>query len=397
MTLSGFRVLVSGAGVAGPAVAYWLSHFGAEVTVVESAPALRTSGFAVDFRGPTHLGVLRRMGVLDELRALATGGGAITAVDERDREIFTLPAEFAGGEIEVLRRDLSRVLHDRAADRVEYLFGERITGLTETADGVRADLAGGASRTVDLVVGADGLHSGVRRLTFGPERDFVRHLGHYLASWHVPADPRFDDVSRQYAVPGRMASVGLDGPDRALALVVFAAPPVEADWHDTGWQREMITRELGGMGWHVPQLLESLPAAEELYFDSVSRVTAPRWTSGRVALLGDAAWGVTLGGMGVGTAVVGAYVLAGELATARGDHRVALAAYERRMRPYAGRWQRGANPGQFLAPTTATRLRIRNALFANRMVRKLMITATGKLATDTALPDYPLAACETHA
>lgn len=162
------------------------ARHGAEVTVVEAAPALRTSGFAVDFRGPTHLGVLAAMGVLDELRAVQTHAGAMSRVDEHDREVFRLPAEFAGGELEVRRRDLSRILYEHGADRVGYLFGDRITGLTETADGVRVDLARGASRTVDLVVGADGLHSGVRRLAFGPESAYVTYLGYHLAGWDLP-------------------------------------------------------------------------------------------------------------------------------------------------------------------------------------------------------------------
>jgi 2-polyprenyl-6-methoxyphenol hydroxylase-like FAD-dependent oxidoreductase len=126
-----------------------------------------------------------------------------------------------------------------------------------------------------------------------------------------------------------------------------------------------------------------------MYFDSISRVRAPRWTKGRVALLGDAAWGVTLGGMGVGTAVVGAYVLAGELA--RGDHQAALAAYEQRMRGYAGRWQKGASPGQFLAPSNAALLWLRNAMFSTKAVQKLMVAGTTRLASDVALPDYPAA------
>src|SRR5947209_2662273 len=155
-----------------------------------------------------------------------------------------------------------------------------------------------------------------------------------------------------------MASVGADlrNPDRAGAFMVFSGPRTDyAEWRNVERQKELITQAFTGLGWHVPHLLASLPGAEELYFDSISRVRLPRWTAGRVALLGDAAWGVTLGGMGVGTGIVGAYVLAGELAAARGDHRIAFPAYEKRMRGYAGKWQRGANPGQVLAPPSATR------------------------------------------
>lgn len=391
LPLRGVRVLVSGAGVAGPAAAYWLSRYGADTAVVETAPALRTSGFAVDFRGPTHLGVLSKMGVLDELRQVQTRGGAMRCVDEHGREIFQLPAEFAGGDIEVHRRDLSRVLYERGAERVEYLFGDRITGLSESAEGVHVDFAHAGSRTVDLVIGADGLHSGVRRLVFGEESRFVRHLGYHLAGWDLPNDLGLDTVPRQYNVPGRMASVAAHhrDPDRAGAFLVFASPRLDYDGNDVERQKELVAAAFRGLRWHVPRLLETLRDAPELYFDSISRVSVPQWSAGRVALLGDAAWGVTLGGMGVGTGIVGAYVLAGELAAAAGNSRAAFAAYERRMRTYAARWQRGASPGKFLAPRTSGGLWLRNRLLGTGLVRRLLVNSTKTLASDHGLPDYP--------
>jgi 2-polyprenyl-6-methoxyphenol hydroxylase-like FAD-dependent oxidoreductase len=389
--LHGIRVLVSGAGIAGPALAYWLSEYGAEVTVVEIAPALRKSGFAVDFRGPTHLGVLEKMGVLDELRRIQTHGGAMSTVAEDGREIFRLPEAFAGGDVEVLRRDLSRVIYERGADRAEYLFGDSITGLRQTSAGVHVDFGQAASRTFDLVVGADGLHSAVRGLAFGAESGYVRHLGYYLAGWDLPNDLHAGPTPQQYNVPGRMASVRADqrDPGRALALLIFAAPRLDFGWRDLEQQKTIVTDAFDGMRWHVPHLLGTLRDASELYFDAICRVRVPRWSAGRVALLGDAAFGVTLGGMGAGTSVVGAYVLAGELAASDGDHVAGFAAYEQRMRPFAARWQRGANPGQFLAPSTATRLRLRNAMFRSRLVQRLLIASTKSMATDPGLPDYP--------
>jgi 2-polyprenyl-6-methoxyphenol hydroxylase-like FAD-dependent oxidoreductase len=388
--LRGTSILISGAGVAGPALAYWLGRYGADTTVVEVAPTLRASGFAVDFRGPTHLEVLRKMGVLDELRDIQTHGGAMSCVDEHSREIFRLPAEFAGGDIEVYRRDLSRVLYEHSAGRAEYLFGDAITNLIQTDDGVHVDFARSASRTVDLVVGADGLHSAVRRLAFGAESRFVRHLGFYLAGWELANDLQAGATPQQYNVPGRMASIRADlrHPDRAIAFVVFASPLLDYDWQDVEQHKQLISDTFTGLRWHVPHLLDTLHETQDVYFDSISRVTVPRWSTGRLALLGDAAWGVTLGGMGVGTGIVGAYILAGELAAAGGDHRAALVAYETRMRGYAARWQRGANPGQFLAPPTATRLRMRNTMFRTRLIQRLLVSSTRSLATDAGLPDY---------
>lgn len=389
--LRGLSVLISGAGVAGPALACWLSRYGAGTTVVEAAPRLRTSGFAVDFRGPTHLGVLEKMDVLGELRDIQTHGSAMSCVDASSREIFRLPAEFTGGDIEVHRRDLSRVLYEHSADRAAYLFGDVITSLTQTSDGVRAEFARSAPRTADLVIGADGLHSGVRRLAFGEETRFVRHLGYYLAGWDLPNELHAGAIAQQYNVPGRMASIRADQRDahRATAFVVFASPLLDYDWQDTEQHKRLVRDAFAGLRWHVPYLLDTLRDAQDVYFDSISRVRVPRTTAGRVALLGDAAWGVTLGGMGVGTGVVGAYVLAGELAAARGDHQTAFAAYENRMRGYASRWQRHASPGQFLAPPTATRLRVRNAMFRSGLIQRLLVGSTRSLATDLRLPDYP--------
>lgn len=389
--LHGLRVLVSGAGVAGPAVAYWLAHYGAYTSVVEVAPALRTSGFRVDFRGPTHLDVLRRMGILDELRAVQTHSGAMSFVDERGAPIFDLPIEFAGGDIEVHRRDLSRILYEHTADRVEYVFGDRITALSETSAGVRVQFAAGPARTVDLVIGADGIHSGVRGLAFGAERRYVRHLGYYLAQWNIPSNCDVATVPQHYNVPGRMASLGADmrDPSQASAMVAFASPQLEVDWRDPDEQKKIVRAAFDDVGWQVPRLLDGLADAPDMYFDTISKVRMRHWHRGRVALLGDAGYGVTIGGMGVGTGVVGAYVLAGELALAGGDHDVAFPAYQRRLRKYVNRWQRGANPGQFLAPSTAARLWLRNATLRTRTMRRLLVSSGSMMATSLQLPTYP--------
>ncbi|WP_225826484.1 FAD-dependent monooxygenase [Streptomyces naphthomycinicus] len=386
------NVLISGASIAGPALAYWLGHYGFDPTVVELAPAPRRGGHAVDFRGPAHLTVLDRMGVLPELRRIQTGGSPMRFVDEGGRTLLRLPAEFAGGEMEVLREDLARVLYERSLPRTEYVFGDSVARLTETSAGVRVDFHGGASRDFDLVIGADGLHSRVRRLAFGPEEDYVSHLGHYAATWQLPNDLGLGKGSVGFNVPGRLASVGADhrDPARAGAFFVFAAPRLSYDRHDPQAQKDLIDGAFSGLGWEVPRLLDSLRQAPDLYFDSISRADVDTWSRGRVCLVGDAACGATIGGMGTGTAVVAAYVLAGELARARGDHRAAFLRYESRLRKYAEGCQAGGGrTGKFLAPGTAAGIRLRNTLLSRPLFLNAMLKMGERVSSTVTLPDYP--------
>ncbi|WP_314175167.1 FAD-dependent monooxygenase [Streptomyces winkii] len=385
-------VLISGASIAGPALAYWLRQYGYEPTVVELAPALRGGGQAVDFRGETHFTVLERMGVLPELRKLRTGGSRIRFVDEDGRTRLDLPADFTGGELEVLRGDLARVLYEHSLPGTEYVFGDSVTGLTETATGVRADFRHGAPREFGLVIGADGLHSQVRRLAFGPEESYVSHLGYYAAIWQFPAD-ELGPVRgpAAYNEPGLVAAVGPDArdPELAAAMLLFASPRLEYDRHDAEQHKQILNEAFSGAGWEVPRLLRTLRGTRELYFDSISRADVPTWSKGRIALAGDAACGATVGGGGTGCAVVGAYVLAGELARAQGDFGAAFAAYESRLRPYARVCQQGGDRvGKFFAPRTRAGLRFRNALFSNRLFVKAMIGMGKKVSSTVELPDY---------
>ncbi|MFF5973925.1 FAD-dependent monooxygenase [Streptomyces sp. NPDC012769] len=387
------KVLISGASIAGPALAYWLGRRGFEVTVVELAPELRKGGQAVDFRGDTHLTVLERMGVLDDLRRIQTGGSRMDFVDESGRTRLRLPAEFAGGDIEVLRGDLARVFHEHSLPYAEYRFGASITELRQDADGVQVRFTDGEARTFDLVIGADGLHSHVRRLAFGPEERYVRHLGYYVAGWTLPNDldlglgPEGGSVGVN--VPGRLASVGAvpRDPHRAGAFFAFSSDQLSYDRHDAEQQKAIVTRAFAGIGWHVPRLLESLREADDLYFDSISRADVPSWSHGRVALVGDAACGATIGGMGTGTAVVAAYVLAGELARADGDHATAFARYENLLRAYAEGCQAGGDrTGTFLAPGRVG-LRLRDWILSRPRALAWMLEA-GKKVAGVDLPDY---------
>jgi 2-polyprenyl-6-methoxyphenol hydroxylase-like FAD-dependent oxidoreductase len=373
-------VLISGASIAGPALAHWLTRYGFDVTVVEKAPALRPGGQAVDFKGATHRTVLERMGILDDVRAAQTSGEDGTVVDALGRTLAVVPREFAAGEIEIVRGDLAQLLYDRTAGTAAYVFGDSITSLTETPTGVDVTFERAAPRTFDLVVGADGLHSNVRRLAFGPESDHVRHLGYYYAL----ADVDVAGAAQLYGEPGRMAATG---GAKAPAFFVFASDPLAYDRDDVAAQKRLVADAYRGAAWRVPELMAALPAAREFYLDSISRVTMDRWTSGRVALLGDAAYGNTLGGFGTGLAVVGAYVLAGELSRADGDHTVAFARYEESFRRYAQVSQK-VNAGTLLAPKTRLGMRLRNLLFSTSFLFAPLMKLLDRFATDIDLQDY---------
>ncbi|WP_345561511.1 FAD-dependent monooxygenase [Nonomuraea rosea] len=382
------NVLISGASIGGPALAYWLTRHGFKVTVVERSATLRLGGQAVDFKGETHRTVLTRMGILEDVRRLQTGGTDQEIVDANGRRLAVIPGEFTGGDLEIKRGDLSALLYERTSSACEYVFGDSITSLTETRDGVHVTFERSAPRTFDLVVGADGIHSNVRRLAFGPESDFVRFLGHYYALVELDElgelDGDFSAMPRMYNEPGRMAAVG--GP-KAPAFFVFASEQLDYDRYDMRQHKDILARVYAGMGWQVPAVMKAVRDSEDVYLDSLSQVRIDRYSQGRVVLLGDSAYGNTLGGFGSGLAMVGAYVLAGELAAAGGDHRTAFAEYERQLRGYAKVAERGS-AGPFLAPASPTRIRLRNWTFKYSFLLGLMMKMTDKFATDIELKEY---------
>jgi 2-polyprenyl-6-methoxyphenol hydroxylase-like FAD-dependent oxidoreductase len=377
-------VLISGASIAGPALAYWLERYGATVTVVERAPALRPGGQAIDFKGAVHRKVLEDMGLWDAIVARQTGGQDQTIVDADGRALAVVPGDFTGGDVEILRGDLAEILYEATRERCEYVFGDEITSLTETADGVHVTFAKAAPRTFDLVVGADGIHSAVRRLAFGPERDFVAFSGWYYAL----TDLGVSGDHLMYNEPGRMVAIG---GSKAPAFFVFASPELTYDRYDAGQQADVLRTAYAGGGWRIPELLDRLPAAESVYVDSISRVSIDRWSTGRIVLVGDAAYGSTLAGFGSGLAVVGAYVLAGELLAAGGDHRTAFRRYEEEFRSYA-RVGEKLRPGAMLAPRTRLGIWMRNLMFRTAGLMKPMMWLTDRFATAVELRDYPAAA-----
>jgi 2-polyprenyl-6-methoxyphenol hydroxylase-like FAD-dependent oxidoreductase len=394
-------ILISGAGIAGPALAYWLSKSGHDVTVVERAAAVRPGGQAVDLRGAGRT-VVERMGVMDRVRSVALDQRGVAWVDAHGRITARMPVDaFAGegiiSEIEVLRDDLADVLHDATRAGVEYVFGDTVVGLRQDDDGVDVTFENAPPRRFGLVIGADGLYSPIRRLVFGDAG--LHPLGCAMAWFSAPPVADLDGWYLMHNTPGgRVASLRPSRtPGATKAGLGLRVDPRTELPRDADGQRALLTRAFAGVGWRAPMLVEAMGAAPDFAFTSVAQVRLPRWSHGRVALLGDAAACPTpLTGLGTSVALVQAYVLAGELTRARGDHRLAFDRYEVLARPYVATAQQ-LPPGGVngYAPRSALAIRLRTASMRamTRWPMRPILERQFAKAGDIALPDY--ATCQT--
>jgi 2-polyprenyl-6-methoxyphenol hydroxylase-like FAD-dependent oxidoreductase len=349
-------VLISGAGVAGSTLAYWLGRQGWRPTVVERAQGLRSSGNPVDVRGPA-VPIAEAMGIMPRLLDAATTADRLTFVGSG-----SVPMRRATSRsVELPRGDLASVLFEAARDGAEFLFDDTITAISQDEGGVDVTFDRATPRRFDVVVGADGLHSLTRRLVFGPEQDFVRHMGVYIATLALgrPLDPA--DEVLMYNTPGRAVSLH-PARGNALAAFMFRSPAIDGfDYRDTAQHKRLLVDAFGGSGWRVPELLDRVREADDLYFDSVSQVRLPQWSRGRVALLGDAASSLSLFGEGSSLAMAGAATLATKLATARIGHEAALRAYEDTHRKLVAPKQRNAGrAAALMIPRTPVGLAARN-------------------------------------
>jgi 2-polyprenyl-6-methoxyphenol hydroxylase-like FAD-dependent oxidoreductase len=332
------RVLISGAGIAGLTVAYWLRLYGFSPTIVERAPSLLTGGYKIDVRG-TALQVLRRMRIHDAVVAASTDMQGALLVDRDGKVINKMSGDAfghrVGEDVEIVRGTLCQILMDNVSE-AEFIFGDSIQAISQYSDRVQVEFTKNSPREFDLVIGADGLHSNVRGIVFGDESRFVRELGLYLCVYTVSNYLNLDRLEMQYSELGRVAAIWSSrGDANTKACFGFAAPSIHIDLQGRAQQQQVLTNVYKGIGWEVPRLLEMMFGAPDFYFDAAAQIRMPHWSQGRVVLVGDAGYCASpMSGQGTSLALIGAYVLAGELAAASGAYQTAFHQYEKEMRPF---------------------------------------------------------------
>jgi 2-polyprenyl-6-methoxyphenol hydroxylase-like FAD-dependent oxidoreductase len=391
------KVAISGAGVAGPAFAYWMRRTGHDVTLIESAPSFRTGGYVIDFWGLGYH-IAEKMSVAAAIRAKGYQVQSLRAVgvDGRTRarlRVGTIRRATEGKYTSVARGDLAATIYHTVENDIETIYSDSIVGIDDRVDGVALSFAHASPRQFDLLVGADGLHSRVRQLTVGPDSACTRYLGCQVAACVVDGyRPREELVYATYNLPGRQVGRFTLRDDRTLFLFVFRAG--ELDIPD-GLEacRARLRSEFGDAGWECPQILAALDEVDDLYFDVVSQVRLDRWCTGHVALVGDAAACVSLlAGEGTGLALIEAYVLAGELQRADGDFRHAFQAYEGRLRRFIEEKQdRATKFVSFFAARTRLGIWLRDAglhVMNLPLIGDLAIKRA--LRDDIELPDYAI-------
>ncbi|NEB38517.1 FAD-dependent monooxygenase [Streptomyces sp. SID14515] len=361
------RILVSGAGTAGLCAGIDLARAGHEVEIVERANHLRVNGSPIDVRGEA-IETARSMGILDAVHEhRITMTERTTFVDRSGAPAAALAVQEINetpDDIELPREDLMTILRRALPEQVDLRFQESIATLVDDGDRVAVTFTSGREAAYDIVVGADGVHSAVRRLVFGPEEEFTEHLGVYVAIADAPgqASPGEDRVTEILNLPGRFAGVA-QYRDKALALFEFRSDPIDYDHRDLGTQKHILAEAFAGIDdWKVPELIEAAQDDPDLYFDVLAQIHLPSWHRGRVVLIGDAAHCATpMAGRGTSLALLGAWTLTEELTRHDDDLTAAFSAYEERQRPHATAAQEFARGGaDLVVPATWEAIEARN-------------------------------------
>ncbi len=391
------KIVINGAGIAGPTLAWWLHKSGHDVLLTEKSRSPRDGGYAIDFWGIGY-DVAEKMGLRPRISALGYQVKELRYVKDDGSRSGGFPVaafeRMTGGRYTQLRRaDLAATIHQALEGKVETLFNDSIAAIDDRGTCVRVEFDHAAPREADLVIGADGLHSRVRELAFGPEPRFEVPLGYHVAAFEITGyRPRDEFVAVSHAIPGRQLLRLSVREDVTLFLLVFRDEYLPAERPSTEHERKAALRcVFSDMGWECPQILAAMDNTSDIYFDRVSQIRMDEWSTGRVALIGDAAACVSLlAGEGTGLAMAEAYCLAGELDASGGDHVTAYARYQQRLQTFLSRKQiSSARLASSFAPKSALGIAVRNQ--ASRLLRvpflaNLLIGRA--LRDDLALPDY---------
>jgi len=346
------NILISGAGIAGTTLAWWLKKFGFNPTLIEIAPALREGGYAIDFMGAGY-DVAEKMGIIPALKQVDINFSKLVFVDSNNKEKGSMNyqkiKDFLNGRaFTLLRSDLAKMIYQSLDKDVEIIFGDTITNIAQNENEVSVTFQSGTTRNFDLLVGADGLHSKVRSLVFGNETQFEKYFGYYTSSYTIDDFSLGNHTFSMYNVPYKQVAVYSNSGNKTTTFFIFTSPEkLSYPYHDIGKQKQILKTEFENSGWMCPQLLSGIDSTTDFYFDSISQIKMDSWYKGRITLVGDAGYCPSLlSGKGSTLAMVGAYILAGELKQANGDYKAAFKQYEVIFKPFMDKKQKAA---QFFA------------------------------------------------